>query len=269
MLNQTLGMVVAMDAELVHLLRAHPAKTTTDVDGWVFHQLEIGGREVIALRSGMGLINAAAGTEQLIAEFHPSAILNYGCSGAHRSDIMPGDLILADRVVHHSAMRILADGREVYSGFGYETGGEKMNAAELAMDPTWLAAAKGLAQTYAPEPWPASAGWPEAIPYRTPATHIGPVASADIWTQSTDRLDVLHARHGTLCEDMEAAAVGQIATRHGLPFFSVKDISNNEYLKASDLDAFSDFPINEVGKRAAGFLAALIEELGDGVFIRP
>ena len=257
------GIVVAMDAELIHLLRAYPAKETTEVDGWVFHRLEIGGREVVALRSGMGLINAAAGTERLIAEFHPSVVLNYGCSGAHRATIMPGDIVLVDRVVHHSALRILADGREVYSGFGYETGGEKMNDAELVTDPAWLAAAKKLAEAYAPEPWPIQAGWPSHVSHRDPFIHVGPVASADIWTQSTARLDVLHARHGTLCEDMEAAAITQVAARHGLPFFSVKDISNNEYLNASDLDAFSDFPIEEVGKRAAAFLAALVLGVGD------
>jgi adenosylhomocysteine nucleosidase len=261
MSESTVGVVVAMDAELVHLLRAYPARETTVIDDWVFRHLKIGGREVITLRSGMGLINAAAGTERLIAAFHPGAILNFGCSGAHRPYIMPGDLILADRVVHHSAMRILADGREVYTGFGYETGGEKMNDAELVTDPTWLAAAKHLAETHQPEPWPVEAGWPDNLPHRKPVMHVGPVASADIWTQSVDRLDVLHARHQTLCEDMEAAAIGQIAARHGLPFFSVKDISNNEYLKASDLAAFSDFPVHEIGKRAATFLAELIERV--------
>jgi adenosylhomocysteine nucleosidase len=261
MASKTLGIVVAMDAELVHLLRAYPAKKTADVDGWSFHHLEIGGREVIALRSGMGLINAAAGTERLFAEYRPEAILNFGCSGAHRPYIMPGDLVLADRVVHHSAMRVLADGREVYTGFGYETGGEKMDAAELTTDPAWLAAAKDLAAAFQPEPWPVEAGWPDAIPHRRPVMHVGAVASADIWTQAIDRLDVLHARHQTLCEDMEAAAVAQIAARHGVPFFSVKDISNNEYLKASDLDAFSDFPVAEIGKRAAAFTAALIERM--------
>jgi adenosylhomocysteine nucleosidase len=258
-LTAKIGIVVAMDAELIHLLRTHPPKETAAIDGWTFHRLEIGGHEVVALRSGMGLINAAAGTERLISEFHPGAVLNFGCSGAHRPYIMPGDLILADRVIHHSAMRILADGREVHTGSGYETGGEKMNDAELASDPTWLAAAKELAKTHVPEPWPVNAGWPEGVSHRNPVAHVGPVASADIWTQAIDRLDVLHARHATLCEDMEAAAVAQIAARHGLPFFSVKDISNNEYLKSSDLSTFADFPIEEVGKRAAGFLAALIE----------
>ena len=260
--DSPLGLVVAMDAELIHLLRAHPAGARTEVDGWLFHHLEIGGREVIALRSGMGLINAAAGTERLIAAFRPGAILNFGCSGAHRPFIMPGDLVLADRAVHHSAMRILADGTEVHTGSGYETGGEKMNDAELRSDPTWLAAARNLATHYTPEPWPVAAGWPAGFPYRDPVIHAGPVASADIWTQSIERLDRLHARHATLCEDMEAAAIAQIAARHSLPFFAVKDISNNEYLKASDLSAFSDFPIDEVGKRAAGFLGTLIEEIG-------
>jgi hypothetical protein len=58
---------------------------------------------------------------------------------------------------------------------------------------------------------------------------------------------------------MEAAAIAHVAAIHGLPFLSVKDISNNEFHEATDLDAFTDFPIGEVGKRAAALLTATIE----------
>ncbi len=67
-------------------------------------------------------------------------------------------------------------------------------------------------------------------------------------------LDTLHDRHGSLCEEMEAAAVGRIADLHGIPILVIKDISNNEYLRESDIAAFSDFPVAEVGKRAAALV---------------
>lgn len=256
-----IGLVVAMDAELIHTLRAHPPLAEDRHDIWLCHHLRIGGHDVVALRCGMGLINAAAGTERLIAQYGPRAIVNYGCSGAHRPEIMPGDLVLGEKMVHHSAMQIRKDGSERYTGFAYEVAGEKMDAAELTSDPAMLAVAQELAPGFAAEPWPADLFWPKGTPRRNPVVHPGVIASADIWTQATERLDILHARHASLCEDMEAAAIAQICSAHGVPFLSVKDISNNEYHAASDLDGFTDFPVAEIGKRAGAFACAVIERI--------
>jgi nucleoside phosphorylase len=82
-----------------------------------------------------------------------------------------------------------------------------------------------------------------------------------VWTQAHHRLDALHQRHGTLCEDMEAAAIAHVCARYGVPFLTIKDISNNEYHRASDVTTFADFPVNEVGKRAAELAVRLIQQL--------
>jgi adenosylhomocysteine nucleosidase len=253
-----IGLVVAMEAELVHTLRAHPPVATDRLDIWTFRHLDIAGHPVIAVRCGMGLINAAAGAERLIAQYSPRAVLNYGCSGAHRREIMPGDLVLGERIVHHSAMQVLKDGSERYHGFAYDVAGERMDTAELASDPRLLAVAHAVAESFRVEPWPDTLFWPNDTPRRDPVVHPGVVASADIWTQAVDRLDVLHGRHRSLCEDMEAAAIAQICALHGVPFLTVKDISNNEYHQASDLEGFTDFPQAEIGKRAAAFVEAVI-----------
>lgn len=256
--SRPIGLVVAMEAEMVHTLAAFPPIETTARDNWSFHHLRIAGHEVIALRSAMGLINAAAATERLIAEYSPEILLNYGCSGAHRREIMPGDVVIGERVVHHSAMQVLKDGSERYAGFGYFVAGERMDAAELASDPELVTLAKQAAETALVESWPADLFWPRSVDRRDPVIHSGVVASADIWTQATERLDVLHGRHQSLCEDMEAAAIAQICALHGTRFLTIKDISNNEYLQASDLDGFTDFPVAEIGKRAAALIAGLI-----------
>lgn len=262
--HQVVGLIVAMEAELVHLRRSFGDGDDVSSDVFPAMRLRIQGQQVVAVRSGMGLINAAAATEWLIGRFSPTVVLNYGCSGAHRAEIMPGDLVIGDRVVHHSAMHVLPDGRERYRGFGYEVAGERMVANELASAPDLVALAESVAVQTQIASWPEELTWPAGVPRRPPAVHVGPVASADIWTQSTARLSVLHARHGTLCEDMEAAAIAQICAAHGLPFLTIKDISNNEYHNASDLERFSDFPTAEVGKRAAALMAAVIASLGAG-----
>ncbi len=256
----TIGIVVAMEAELVHLLGALRVEAE-GLDGpWLERHARLGQHELVIVRSGMGMVNAAAATEGLIARHRPDAIVNFGCSGAHRRDILPGDVVIGDRAVNHSAVHILATGEELFKGTAYEVGGETMSASDLASDPAWLDRAHRAAAGWTPEPWPREAGWPDGVAYREPVIHTGPVASADIWTQAHARLDLLHGRHGTLCEDMEAAAIAQVCALHGMPFLTVKDISNNEFHAATDLaGGFTEFPTAEVGKRAAALVVRVLD----------
>jgi adenosylhomocysteine nucleosidase len=260
-MTRPIGLVVAMEAELVHLL-ALLDDVETRLDGiWTNRFARLNGQEIVIARSGMGVITAAAATERLIDRFAPELVLNYGCAGAHRREIMPGDVIIGEWVVNQTEIQILPDGSERYVGFGWEVAGEKADAAALASDPRLLEIATDVAKTYQAEPWPKDLLWPESVPHRPSEIHSGTVLSADIWTQSHARLDILHARHASLCEDMEAAAVGQICAMHGVPFLTVKDISNNEFHRASNLQEFDDFPRAEVGKRAAGLIYRVLERL--------
>lgn len=252
-----IAVVVAMDAELVHLV-GDLARRSGDLGGRPRYDVEVAGRPVVAVRSGMGMLNAAATTERVVAELAPAAILNYGCAGAHRPDILLGDVVLADRVVYTAALKILRDGTERHTGSAYQAAGEAVHASDLAADPAWLAAGRAAAVEHRIAPWPADLGWPTDHQRRDARLHVGAVASADIWTQELARIAALSERHGSLCEDMEAAAIAHVAAVHGVPFLSVKDISNNEFHEATDLDAFTDFPIREVGKRAAALLTATI-----------
>lgn len=247
-----IGIIVAMDAELRHLLESIDIASQKQDGIWLDRHAEVGGHQLVILRSGMGMVNAAAATERLIQVHQPRAIINYGCSGAHRRDVLPGDVVIGDRSVNHGAVHILASGEELFKGSAYDVGGETMSSSDLRSDSELVGLAHCAANDWQPDPWPREAGWPKAVPYREPEIHTGAVASADIWTQAHARLDLLHGRHATLCEDMEAAAIAQVCAMHATPFLPIKDISNNEYHAATDLAGdFAEFPTEEVGKRAA------------------
>jgi len=260
----TTGIVVAMSSERVHL-ESHAAAHTVEQHGpWRIDRYTIAGHDTVAVTSGIGMANAAAATEFLIQTEHPKRIVNFGCAGAHRRDLVPGDVIIASELINHTFMQILPSGEERYTGFISESSGEHQQGHELIPDAGLIELAQMTAATHPPEPWPRELFWPSEVPWRLPNVYLGPVVSADTWTQAHSRLDILHDRHGSLCEEMEAAAVGRIAGLHGIPILVIKDISNNEYLRESDIAAFSDFPIAEVGKRAAALVVHTLALLAGG-----
>jgi Phosphorylase superfamily len=68
---------------------------------------------------------------------------------------------------------------------------------------------------------------------RRPQVFVGTVASADRWNRAPERIRELAQKLGSLCEDMEAAAIALTCASHDVPFLTIKDISNNEQLRMS------------------------------------
>jgi adenosylhomocysteine nucleosidase len=255
-----------MDVELNHLLDRGTVLREEQHGPWRDVHVTFGNQQVVATLAGIGMVNAAAATEHLINSYAPTAVVNSGCTGAHIFELMPGDVVIGSEVVHHAAMQILASGEERHIGFNFATVSKSISAGALPSDPVLLDLAVEASKTTALPSWPGELAWPSEEPRRPVRIVVGPVASADIWTQSIARIDALHKRHGTLCEDMEAAAIAQIAARYDLPFLTIKDISNNERLVQTALIAESigfdpDFPLVEVGRRSAMLLAAVLERI--------
>jgi nucleoside phosphorylase len=264
---QPIAVVVAMPEEMTHLeglLRAHGARWEgTDACGpRRFDRVTFNGLPLVLTTCWIGMVAAAAATEAVIARYAPRAILNYGCTGAHREDILLGDVVVGTACVAYDHGRLRPGGAFEHTPMHVFVGGEGTKVDAFPTNPALLAIAEavaGLGRWHA-EPWPdavSSAGQPR----RAPRVFFGPVGSADRFTQDADALRALNARHATLCEDMEAAAVAHVCAFHDRPFLTVKDISNNEFHAVSTFDEAGTFKIleAELGKRAAAFLFALIE----------
>ena len=278
-----IAVVVAMRTELRHIFpgmaldapvagsRDPVTAATRDDPNWAFAELPVPTRPplagtwpvwtglveqhpVIAVLSGIGPANAAGALGALLATTPVRAVISFGCAGAHRRDLRPGDVIIGASSINHSAVNLLPGGDEQYRGNTATTGPDPMPPSETASDPALLAAAHRAAEGWRPAPWPAGG--------RVPNVLTGNIASADVWTQHMERLDRISERHGTLAEEMEAAALGVICQRLGIPFLPIKDISNNEFQQVSDVaGGLDEFPFAEVGRRAAALTLRTIADL--------
>jgi nucleoside phosphorylase len=255
-----------MQVELNHFLGEGVVVNQAAIGPWKSWELTFNGRSVVAVLAGIGMVNAAAATQHVISTWTPHAIVNSGCTGAHISELGQGDVVIGTATVSHAALQILANGAERHVGFSFDTVSGSVKTAALEADPGLLQIAREVARDIALPDWPAELSWEAPGPRRPVKIIEGPIASADVWTQDVARLDYLHQLHGTLCEDMEAAAINQIAARYELPFLSIKDIINNERHTQTNLiaDAIgfdSDIPIQEAGRRSALVLADVIRRM--------
>jgi adenosylhomocysteine nucleosidase len=253
------GVVVAMHSEARHLLEL--ADESTEIFGespFTVWRCQFGATDSIIVLSGIGMVQSAAATQFLISTWNPAIVGNFGCAGAHTPELHAGDVVIGDRSVPHFNIQIQPDGSERYVGFTYESGADIAHADDqngVPSDPELVARAELAAQRAVLAPWPSSG--------RSVSVAIGSVGSADVWTQQSDRINAIHQQHGTLCEDMEAAAIAKICSLNQTPFITIKDISNNELHASSDLTDFSDFPVGEVGKRSATVMFRLLCDLGE------
>ena len=255
------AVICAMDAEAAHLRERLVGADEVPLARWRRTRAMLAGASVDLIVSGIGLVNAAATTSALCLLDPPDLLLNYGCSGAHREDLGPGDVVIGDRVVHFSAQIARPDGAPAYIGFDYVAGDARVQVDAIPTPPDLVALAERCAARVSLPPWPSYDA--------PPRVHTGVVASADIWTQHSESIRALHDLHGSLCEEMEAAAIAQVAAIYGVPFLPVKDVSNNELLKATGGATERGWPSlgeqePEVGRRAAILVEAIIDAIGRG-----
>jgi adenosylhomocysteine nucleosidase len=247
---QPVAIICAMQWELAHAV----ASLSAVPDGNCVFHAELQGQPIVLEYCGMGMVNAAAGAAFAIARYQPRAVLNYGCAGAHRPDLLLGDIVVGSRLVAYDNVRESPEGEVRYRGMPLLVSGKQQLVEALDADASLLEAAANVS-AHQVEAWPANLGWPSDVQHRAPRVVFGTVTSADRWNRSVSSIRRLVDLHESLCEDMEAAAIAQVCATYGVPFLTIKDISNNELLRATKggqamLDELGE---QQVARRAARF----------------
>lgn len=261
-----IGVVIPTLPELQPLLAALGAEPAPQRGIWPRWQATIAEMNVTLMTSSPGLVNAAAATEALIADVAPDLLLMCGIAGAHQPDALPGDLIIAERVSAPYNGRLMPGGTidpvfgmrwdgEVTEAFGPPTA-RRFDALESSPDLVRRAAAVATAWLAEHEALAVS----ETPPDRPARLWVGSLASADTWTRDPVTIGWMRERFNSLGEDMESAALAQVATRHEIPFLIVRCLSNNDLIAilATERKRLI-YPM--MAERAALVLGAIIRDL--------
>lgn len=227
--------IIGAMAEEVERLASHlENRQTRQHAGSTFYSGHLHGVEVVILQSGIGKVNAAVGTTQLLETYQPDAVINTGSAGGFGADLEVGDVVISSEVRHHDVDAVV---------FGYEYGQVPQMPAAYVPDSHLVDVARecieGLGELRIAE---------------------GLICTGDIFM--ADKAVVAQARErfpSMLAAEMEAAAIAQTCHLYECPFVVIRALSDIAG-KESDL-SFQAF-IEKAATHSAMMVEAMVKRLG-------
>lgn len=203
--------LAAVEKELSLLIRELGAAVFDTGESRTIWRAEYCSQSVYLALTGMGKVNAAIASTQMIERVKPTLIINTGCGGAYGSSgLAVGHLAIATAEVYGDEGVLTADGWHTLEIVGIPAVERKGNRYSNEFPLSMEQAARAFQL----------------------ATSLGlPVKRGKFITVSTcsgtrTRGEELEARFNGICENMEGAAVAHTALLYDTPFLEVRGISN-------------------------------------------
>ena len=186
-----IGLMFAMQAEMDFFAAELQDLQQTTLHQRTFYTGHVGDKIITAVISGMGKVNAAICTADLIQVFKADLILNIGISGGLNPDLQIGDFVIGKDIVYHD---------------------------------TWCGKPNVYGQVQNMPPLYHSA--PE-LTSKLKQYRQGLLCCGDFFVETTEKLNEIkrHFPDG-LAVDMESAAIAQTCYLYQTPMLSVRQISD-------------------------------------------
>ncbi|MCB7512637.1 5'-methylthioadenosine/S-adenosylhomocysteine nucleosidase [bacterium 210917-SL.2.15] len=205
-----IGVLYAMKKEAEGLLRLRGTPEAEWIAGVPFFPLN--GKTVVCV-GGVGKVNAAMAVQLLIDRFGVERIVNAGCAGA-LCDLPAGALVLGTECVQHDVDTTLAGDAP---GFVSTVERVTFPCAETLETMTLL---MNMGFTLTP----------------------GGVATGDWFGRDYTRAQAIRETYGALVCDMEACAAAQVCLRNGIPFQTMKVVTDHLFAPAQEQEYQDNFP---------------------------
>ena len=201
-----IGIIGAMATEVDGLKAKMQNVTVQKIGTTSFYAGELFGKEVVVAQSGIGKVNAALCTQNMIHAYHPTVIINTGCAAGVGDGLQVGDIVLAETAVQHDLdYGPLEDERGYISGINcIFIPADKENTAKIA-----------------------------AIAERIGVhTRTGVVATGDQFLCEKAKKEDIKQHFNAQAVEMEGGAIAHAAYANGVPFVILRSISDNGDEKA-------------------------------------
>lgn len=197
-----------------------------------FDALRLCGIEEVA-RSGVGKANAARAATEMILSSRPDCIISSGVAGGIGENVRQGDVVVASASAYH----------DVWCGEGWLQGQVMGEDRLFPSSALLLEKAASIASD------------------RPMGVHFGLICTGDQFLTSPEEADkVLSIYPEGLACDMESAAIAQTCAHYGIPFLSLRVISDTMRTKEEQKESYSNF-WKTITSRSFEYLKQLIDIL--------
>lgn len=229
-----IGILTAMTSEYEQLAALLEQQHTAANGPFTCLEGRLSGHDIVLTQCGIGKVNAAAGTTELIRTFRPDCVVSTGVAGGIDTSLKVMDVVVSRELVYH----------DVWCGPGNAYGQIQGCPERFSGDERLCRAALSLTGE---------------APVRE-----GLICTGDRFITRREELDAIKSRFAEgLAVDMESAAIAQVCHRYGVPFVSFRIISDTPGVEAHQ-EQYENF-WGEMADRSFGvthrFLQALPRQL--------
>ena len=236
-MKNRIGIIGAMDSEIAYLTSVLKRKKVKMLYGLSFYTGQIGGKDVVIVKSGIGKVNAARCAQILIDRFSLTAIINTGIAGAIDPSLNVGDIVIATDLVQHD---FDVTGLGYVKGYMF-TGSDTKKPTLFHADPDLVARIEKAAGKHAD----------------VKRINKGIIASGDVFVSSSKVKNDIRKTFSAMAAEMEGASIAQTAAYGNIPFAVVRVMSDRADGKASvSMKEFEE----ETAKLSASVLESFIKE---------
>ena len=223
-----IGIIAAMEQELVLLVEQLENKVEETVLGNTYYTGRLGKHDVVLVQSGVGKVMSAMSVAVLADHFGVDALINTGSAGAVAPGLKIGDVVVASKLAYHDVD---------LTAFGYDYG-------QMSMQPLYFESDSTFVETFE-----------KVLAQASIDSKIGLIATGDSFIAGQDKIDAIKGHFPeVLAVEMEGAAIGQAAYLNKIPYLVIRAISD----KADD-SAHMDYPAFE--KEAIRHTVNLVENM--------
>ena len=232
----TIGIMAAMHdeiAELINLMAQHEHADIRQIGRRTFYAGQLEGHDCVLVLAGIGKVAAASTASTLIQLFGVSHIVFAGLAGGLAEIAQVGDVVIADRLVHHDM-----DARPLFPRYQIPLTGVTEFELPSALCALLQAASRDFFEHHIRTR--ISADDMERFGLHQPQAHIGMIISGDQFIGSRQSAAKLREELPQACAvEMEGAAVAQICYEHDVPCAIIRTISDRaEDTAHVDFDQF-------------------------------
>ena len=198
-----IGVIGAMNEEVVSLKNMLEEKRETMIAGLTFYEGRLLGKNLVVVECGIAKVNAAMTAQILISEFGVDALINTGVAGALGHGIKVNDVVVSTEAIEYDVdASAMGDPRGTIPRMKSSV----FIADTVLVDAAYKAFENGHAKTN---------------------VHKGRVVTGDRFVaDKATKVELRDLFKGACCE-MEGGAIAHVASLNEVPFVIIRAISDN------------------------------------------